>query len=64
MLMKKIRNDEVRKQGVKVSNELRVEIKREQGKGDAEILSESLNEFAKMDEMEGWLDNLSEAMVR
>ena len=64
MLFKKIREDEVRKQGVKVSNELRVEIKREQGKDNQAIVAESLNEFAKMDEMEGWLENLSEAMVR
>ena len=27
-------------------------------------MTESLNEFAKMDEMDGWLENLSEMMVR
>ena len=54
----------VRKQGEKVKNEIRVEIKREQGMDNTEIVSESLNEFAKMDEMDGWLENLSEAMSR
>ena len=64
MLFDKIRNDQVRMQGFKLQQELKVEIKREQGKTDTQIVNESLDEFAKMDEMEGWLDNLSEMMVR
>ena len=51
-------------QGFKLQQELKVEIKRDQGKKDTEIVTESLNEFAKMDEMDGWLENLSEMMVR
>ena len=64
MLFDKIKNDAVRMQGFKLQQELKVEIKREQGKTNTEIVNESLDEFAKMDEMEGWLDNLSEMMVR
>ena len=47
MLREKVRNDEIRKQGFKLQQELRIEIKREQGKSDVEIVSESLDEFAK-----------------
>ena len=32
--------------------------------GNTEIVAESLDEFAKMDEMDGWLENMSEMMVR
>lgn len=64
MLETKIKSATVRRQGIKVENELKIELKRDQGKNNVEIVSESLNEFAKMDEMEGWLDNLSEAMSR
>lgn len=64
MLAKKLREDQIRKQGFKLQSELRVEIKRDAGMGNTEIVAESLNEFAKMDEMDGWLENLSEAMVR
>lgn len=31
---------------------------------NTEIVTESLNELAKMDEMDGWLENMSEMMVR
>ena len=64
MLRKKKQEDEIRKQGFKLQNELRVEIQREQGKENKEILTESLNEFAKMDEMDSWLDNMGEMMTR
>ena len=64
MLRKKKQEDEIRKQGFKLQNELRVEIQREQGKESKEILADSLNEFAKMDEMDSWLDNMSEMMTR
>ena len=47
-----------------MQNELKVEIQREQGKESKEILADSLNEFAKMDEMDSWLDNMSEIMTR
>lgn len=64
MLMGKKKNDLIRAQTDKLESELRVEIKREQGKNNTEIVAESLDEFAKMDEMENWMDNLSEMMVR
>jgi len=64
MLMSKKKNDQIRAQTDKLESELRVEIKREQGKNNTEIVAESLDEFAKMDEMENWMDNLSEMMVR
>ena len=64
MLTKKVREDQIRKQGFRLQSELRVEIKRDAGKGNTEIVAESLDEFAKMDEMDGWLENLSEMMVR
>ena len=64
MLRRKIRDDEIRKQGFKLQTELQVEIKREQGKDNTEIVTESLDEFAKMDEMDNWLENMSEMMVR
>jgi len=37
---------------------------RDQGKGNVEIVAESLDEFAKMDEMDSWLDNMSDMMLR
>ena len=49
MLFAKIRNDEIRRQGVNVQNELRIEIKREQGKGNPEIVAEAVEELKKMD---------------
>ena len=64
MLTAKVREDTIRKQGFRLENDVRIEIKRDAGKGNTEIVAESLNEFAKMDEMDGWLENLSEAMVR
>ena len=64
MLIGKKKNDQIRAQTDKLESELRVEIKREQGKNNTEIVAESLDEFAKMDEMENWMDNLSEMMVR
>ena len=64
MLFAKIRNDEIRRQGAKVQQELRMEIKREQGKGNQEIVAEATEELTKMDEMDNWLDDLSEMMVR
>jgi hypothetical protein len=64
MLLSKIKNDQIRAQTAKLDSELRVEIKREQGKNNTEIVSESLDEFAKMDEMDGWLESMSEMMSR
>ncbi len=64
MLLRKIKNDLIRAQTAKLDSELRVEMKREQGKNNAEIVAESLDEFAEMDGMDDWLENMSEAMVR
>ena len=64
MLRDKVRNDEIRRQGFKLQNELRIEIKREQGKSNVEIVSESLDEFAKQNEMDSWLDNMADMMQR
>ena len=64
MLRKKAQDDAARQQVFKMQSELRVEIQREQGKPDVEIIANSLDEFAKMDEMDGWLDNLTEVMHR
>ena len=47
-----------------MQQELRIEIKREQGKGNQEIVAEAVQELTKMDEMDNWLDDLSEMMVR
>ena len=64
MLREKVKNDEIRKQGYRLQRELQVEIKREQGKTNVQIVNEGLDELAKQNEMDDWLDNMTEMMHR